>query len=187
MQATRVDAQNTHQGAQNTQNDCCSSAQSPKKDSKSYFNKYIPARISFLMLASGIIVDHFKLPFFTDTARIIWYSIAYFPVGIPVLKQGWHVILKGDFFTEFFLMGIATIGAFVLGHYHEGVAVMLFYTVGELFQHAAVDKSKQNIKALLDIRPNVALVFRDSRFVSVHPKEVLVGETVQVRTGEKVP
>lgn len=182
-----MDAKNTHHETQNTEDDCCSSAQSPKKDSKSYFNKYIPALLSFLMLVSGIIADHFKLPFFTDIPRIIWYSTAYFPVGIPVLKQGWQAILKGDFFTEFFLMGIATIGAFVLGHYHEGVAVMLFYTVGELFQHAAVDKSKQNIKALLDIRPNVALVFRDSRFVSVHPKEVLVGETVQVRTGEKVP
>src|SRR5690554_6282606 len=84
-------------------------------------------------------------------------------------------------------MGIATIGAFALGHYHEGVAVMLFYAVGELFQHSAVDKSKQNIQALLDIRPNSALVYREGGYVSVHPKEVFVGEKIQVRTGEKIP
>lgn len=169
------------------QDDCCSVTQKPKKTHKTNFTIYLPAILSFVMLIAGILFDYYDLTFFTGTFRIIWYTIAYLPVGYPVLKQGWESILKGDFFTEFFLMGIATIGAFALGHYHEGVAVMLFYTLGELFQHSAVSKSKQNIKALLDIRPNSALVFRDSEFVSVHPKEVMVGEKIQVRTGEKVP
>ena len=96
------------------------------------FKVYIPAIISFAMLIIGIILDYFDMPFFKDGIRIIWYGAAYLPVGLPVIKEGWESIKKGDFFTEFFLMSIATIGAFVIGQYPEGVAVMLFYAVGEL-------------------------------------------------------
>lgn len=166
---------------------CCGSTQNPEKENKTNYKIYLPAFISFIMLITGIVLDNLELPFFKGGVRLGWYLVAYFPVGFPVLKQGWESILKGDFFTEFFLMGIATIGAFALGHYHEGVAVMLFYTLGELFQHSAVHKSKQNIKALLDIRPNVAMVFRNGKFTAVHPQEVFVGEKIQVRNGEKVP
>lgn len=166
---------------------CCETSPSSEKAGSFKFKEYIPATISFLMLLFGILMDAFKVPFFHDIIQIIWYSIAYIPVGLPVLKQGWQHILKGDFFTEFFLMGIATIGAFALGHYHEGVAVMLFYSVGELFQHSAVHRSKQNIKALLDIRPKVAYALRNGHYVSVHPKEVSVGEKIRVRAGEKIP
>src|SRR5690554_952141 len=167
---------------------CCSTtADQNISEPKSKLATYTPAIVSFVMLVIGIILDHLEVAVFNNQVQIIWYSIAYLPVGLPVLKQGWDSILKGDFFTEFFLMGIATIGAFALGHYHEGVAVMLFYAVGELFQHSAVDKSKQNIQALLDIRPNSAMVYREGNYISVHPKEVFVGEKIQVRTGEKVP
>ncbi len=166
---------------------CCGSTQNLEKENKTNYKIYLPAFISFIMLITGIVLDNLELPFFKGGVRLGWYLVAYFPVGFPVLKQGWESILKGDFFTEFFLMGIATIGAFALGHYHEGVAVMLFYTLGELFQHSAVHKSKQNIKALLDIRPNVAMVFRNGKFTAVHPQEVFVGEKIQVRNGEKVP
>ncbi len=108
-------------------------------------------------------------------------------MGFPVIKEGWESIKKGDFFTEFFLMSIATLGAFAIGEYPEGVAVMLFYAVGELFQNAAVNRAKGNIKALLDVRPNEALVYRDDDFVSVNPETVEIGEKIQVRVGEKVP
>lgn len=166
---------------------CCGHSHSSDSHAHSGISTYIPAIVSFSMLIIGILLDHFNIAFFNDWIRLSWYTIAYLPVGLPVLKQAWDNILKGDFFTEFFLMGIATIGAFALGHYHEGVAVMLFYSVGELFQHAAVDKSRGNIKALLDVRPNSALVFRNNQFVSVHPEEVKVGEKIQVRNGEKIP
>ena len=96
-------------------------------------------------------------------------------------------IKNGDFFTEFFLMSIATLGAFAIGEYPEGVAVMLFYAVGELFQSAAVKKAKGSIKALLDVRPNEALVYRNKNYVSVNPETVAIGEKVQVRVGEKIP
>lgn len=172
--------------AENT-DDCCSTSHNHKEVHKTNFKIYLPAGISFMMLVIGIVADYLDLAWFNGAVRLIWYMIAYLPVGFPVLKQGWESILKGDFFTEFFLMGIATIGAFALGHYHEGVAVMLFYAVGEIFQHSAVDKSKRNIKALLDVRPNTARVFRNNTFISVAPQEVLVGEKIQVRSGEKVP
>src|SRR5690606_30262677 len=90
-------------------------------------------------------------------------------------------------FTEFFLMGIATIGAFYIGEYPEGVAVMLFYAVGELFQGAAVSRAKRSIKALLDVRPDTARVLRNGEFKVVDPTEVQVNETVQIKVGERVP
>ena len=182
-----MEKEHSHSPKENLDQDCCVSEAKAKKEETSNFKIYIPAIISFVMLITGIALDHFNVPFFSKQVRLVWYILAYLPVGFPVLKQGWDSILKGDFFTEFFLMGIATIGAFSLGHYHEGVAVMLFYTIGELFQHAAVHKSKQNIQALLDIRPNSAIVFRNGKFTQVHPQEVLVGEKIQIRTGEKIP
>lgn len=149
---------------------------------------YVPAIISFIMLVIGIALDYFNaVPFFKDYLRLAWYIAAYIPVGLPVLKEGWESIKKGNFFTEFFLMGIATIGAFAIGEYPEGVAVMVFYAVGELFQSAAVQRAKSNIKALLDLRPDQALVFRNHNFISVSPEEVKIGEIIQVRVGEKVP
>ena len=153
----------------------------------SSFKTYIPAITSFTMLIIGIISDYFDILFFKDWVRISWYSIAYLPVGFPVVKEGWRSIKKGDVFTEFFLMSIATIGAFIIGEYPEGVAVMLFYAVGELFQGAAVKRAKGNIKALLDVRPKEANVFRDGDFTSVSPEDVTIGEKIQIRVGEKIP
>ncbi len=156
-------------------------------ESVSNFKTYIPAIFSFVLLIIDIALDYFDASFFKDWLRIIWYVVAYIPVGFPVLKEGWKSIKNGDFFTEFFLMSIATIGAFIIGEYPEGVAVMLFYAVGELFQNAAVTRAKSNIKALLDVRPNEALVFRNNDYNSVNPETVEIGEKVQVRVGEKVP
>ena len=154
----------------------------------SNFRTYMPAIFSFVMLIIGIAVDYFDtFPFFEGWVRVVWYTVAYIPVGFPVIREGWNSIKNGDFFTEFFLMSIATLGAFAIGEYPEGVAVMLFYAVGELFQNAAVNRAKRNIKALLDVRPNEALVYRDNDFVSVNPETVEIGEKIQVRVGEKVP
>ncbi|MDC6388858.1 heavy metal translocating P-type ATPase [Maribacter sp. PR1] len=159
---------------------------SPEKASN--FSTYLPAIFSFVMLIAGIAIDYFDaFPFFKGWIRIVWYTVAYIPVGFPVIKEGWNSIKNGDFFTEFFLMSIATLGAFAIREYPEGVAVMLFYAVGELFQNAAVNRAKGNIKALLDVRPNEALVYRDGDFVPVDPETVRIGEKIQVRVGEKVP
>lgn len=148
---------------------------------------YLPAIISFILLIAGIILDYFDLTFFKEWIRVVWYGVAYIPVGFPVIKEAISALIKGEVFTEFFLMSIATIGAFAIGEYPEGVAVMLFYAVGELFQSAAVRRAKDNIKALLDVRPKIASVFRNDSLVEVNPNTVNVGESIQVKVGEKVP
>lgn len=151
------------------------------------FKTYLTAIFSFVMLIIGIAMDYFNVEFFKDWVRIVWYIVAYLPVGFPVIKEGWDSIKNGDFFTEFLLMSIATIGAFAIGEYPEGVAVMLFYAVGELFQNVAVSRAKSDIRALLDVSPNEALVYRNNDYVSVNPETVEIGEKVQVRVGEKIP
>ena len=174
----------------NDSENCCigNDGSHNSNDNASTFKIYLPATFSFVMLITGIIVDYLEIfPHFSDWIRIVWYVMAYIPVGFPVIIEGWESIKKGDFFTEFLLMSIATIGAFAIGEYPEGVAVMLFYAVGELFQSAAVKKAKGSIKALLDVRPNEALVYRNNNYVSVNPETVAIGEKVQVRVGEKIP
>lgn len=149
---------------------------------------YLPAGLSFVLLSTGLILDNiFAGNFFSGYLRLIWYIIAYLPVALPVLKESAELILQKDFFNEFTLMSIATLGAFAIGEYPEGVAVMLFYSVGELFQDSAVSKAKSNIKALLDIRPDAASVFRNGGFITVSPEEVTIGEKIQVKPGERVP
>ena len=152
----------------------------------SSFKTYLPAIGSLLMLLLGLAFDHyFKWALFTGMPRTIWYTVAYLIVGLPVLREAWAAMLKKDFFNEFSLMSAATLGAFAIGEYPEGVAVMLFYAVGELFQSAAVNRAKGNIKALLDVRPNTVDVFRNNAYETVAPESVEIGEIIQVRVGEK--
>jgi Cd2+/Zn2+-exporting ATPase len=151
---------------------------------------WLPAIISFVLLIAGIALDNWIKPtpsWFTGWARLFWYIVAYIPVGLPVVIKGIKTAIKGDVFTEFFLMSVATIGAFYIGQYPEGVAVMLFYAVGELFQDAAVNRAKRSIKALLDVRPDSADVLRNGIYVNLPPESVKVGETIQIKVGERVP
>lgn len=129
-----------------------------------------------------------ELPFFREGYfSLIWYVVAYLPVGLPVMKEAWESMKDKDYFSEFTLMFVATLGAFYIGEYPEGVAVMLFYSVGELFQEKAVDKAKRNIGALLDVRPEEAAVVRDGRVIIENPQSVKVGETIEIKTGGRVP
>ncbi len=146
---------------------------------------YLPAIFSLVFLLVGIVLDYTKVNFFTDYARAIWYIIAYLPVAYPVIKMAVKTIAIGDIFTEFLLMALATIGAFGLGEYPEAVTVMLFYTIGELFQGAAVDRAKRNIKALLDVRPSTANVLKNGAFEIVNPELVQIGDIIQLKAGEK--
>ena len=118
------------------------------------FQMFLPGIISFVLLITAIAFDNW-LPqtWFTGWVRIAWYVVAYLPVGSPVMKEAVESIGKGEIFSEFLLMCIATIGAFAIGQYPEGVAVILFYAVGEVFQTLAVKRAKSNIQALLDQRP----------------------------------
>ena len=153
----------------------------------SIFELFRPAIISFAFLISGILFDYvFHFPWFQGWLRLAWYLAAYLPVGLPVLKDAFKSISKGNFFSEFFLMGIATIGAFAIGEYPEGVAVMLFYSVGEAFQTMAVSRAKANIKSLLDQRPDEATVLRNGKTELIKAELVKVGDIVQLKPGEKL-
>ena len=158
-----------------------------QKKSESDWKQYLPASISFVLLITGLVFDYFIKPaFFHNYVRLVWYIVAYIPVGIPVIKDAIKSISRGAFFSEFFLMSIATIGAFFIKEYSEGVAVMLFYAVGELFQTAAVNRAKRSIKALLDIRPETVDVNRNGSIQTVSPSQVQIGEIIQTKPGEKV-
>lgn len=144
--------------------------------------------LSLTLLIGGVIFNAMDFSFFReDSLKLVWYSLAYLPVGLPVMKSAWQAILRKDYFSEFTLMSVATLGAFYIGEYPEGVAVMLFYAVGELFQDKAVDKAKRHISALLDVRPERTMVVRNEQLLSIHPKTVEVGETIEIKTGERVP
>lgn len=147
---------------------------------------YAPAISSLVLLLGGIGLDHYAPGWFGDPWRLIWYVVAYLPVGWPVLRRAWSSIRRGDVFTEFFLMSVATLGAFAIREYPEGVAVMLFYTIGELFQEAAVLRARRSIKALLDVRPDEVTVLRNGNAQVVKAATVAVGEVIQIRPGEKV-
>lgn len=123
---------------------------------------------------------------------IVWlktalFLISYFIIGYDILLKAWKGIIKGQVFDENFLMAVATIGAIALQEFSEGTAVMLFYQIGELFQGYAVGKSRRNIAALMDIRPDYANVEQDGELVQVDPDEVEVGTIITVLPGEKVP
>ena len=115
------------------------------------------------------------------------FAVIFLAIGWDVLWRAVKNIAHGKLFDENFLMTIATIGAFAIGEYHDAVAVMLLYQIGELFQHYAVGKSRKSIASLLDIRPETATVLRDGKETEVHPSEISVGEIFVVKAGEKLP
>lgn len=122
-----------------------------------------------------------------NTIKLTLFLVPYFIISYDVLLKAINNIKNGQIFDENFLMTIATIGAFIIGEYTEGVAVMLFYQVGELFQSYAVGKSRQSIASLMDIRPDFANIEKDGEIIEVDPDEVEIGQTIIVQAGEKIP
>lgn len=168
---------------------CCSTDHSKKSgdnEEHDHGASYLPTIISLVLLVGGIALDYFDVVWFTGYIKFGWFALAYIPVGAKVLLHAAKNIAKGDVFNEFFLMGIATLGAFFIGEYAEGVAVMLFYVIGEHFQESAVKKSRKSIKALIDNRPDIVTVFRNGQYLQVNPESVAIGETIQLKAGEKV-
>jgi Cd2+/Zn2+-exporting ATPase len=146
----------------------------------------LPA-ISAILLIVGIILQHSTALLDNTRVSFIYYLVAFLPVGLPVFKEAYTETKRGDFFSEFTLMALAAIGAFFIGEYPEAVAVMLFYTLGETLQDGAVDRASRNISNLLDVRPERTSVVRNGVVVEVAPKDVEVGETIQLKPGERVP
>lgn len=155
-------------------------------ESQSTFRMFLPAIISLAVLLIAIVFDNY-LPqsWFKGNVRIGWYIAAYIPVGFPVLKEAFKSITKGEIFSEFLLMSIATVGAFAIGEYPEGVAVMLFYAIGEVFQTLAVKRAKSNIKALLDQRPDTVTILVNNEAKTVKAETVNIGDIIQLKSGKK--
>ncbi|MCU0336567.1 MAG: cadmium-translocating P-type ATPase [Sediminibacterium sp.] len=180
--------QHTHEQSEELSHEdkCCSIEKQTSENWITKNSEYISTALSLFLLLLGIVLDYFLQDRLHPYFRIGLYILAYTPVGFPVIKNAIISIRKGEFFSEFFLMSIATIGAFFIGEYPEGVAVMLFYSVGELFQAAAVSRAKKSIKALLDVRPNEVSVLRNGNLERVNPSNVQIGEIIQIKPGEKV-
>ena len=145
------------------------------------------------ILTAAAMLIALKLIPVTGVLQLALYLVAYLVIGYDILKKAWRGILNRQVFDENFLMAVATIGAFALaivsrsGDYVEAIAVMLFYQIGELFQSYAVGKSRRNISALMDIRPDYANIERDGQLEKVDPDEVEIGSVIVVQPGEKVP
>ena len=150
-------------------------------------------KVLWRIIATAVLVAVVKLFSIGGVAGTVLYLAAYLIIGYDILRKAFRGIIKGQVFDENFLMAVATVGAIALavyeksGDYLEAVAVMLFYQIGELFQSYAVGKSRRNITALMDIRPDYANIEQDGQLTQVDPDDVPVGATIVVQPGEKVP
>ena len=155
-------------------------------------NKKQKKMLTRILITTVMLIALYFLPV-TGILQLALYLVAYLVIGYDILKKAGKGIANRRVFDENFLMAVATIGAFTLaiyqrsGDYTEGIAVMLFYQIGELFQSYAVGKSRKNISALMDIRPDYANIERDGKLEKVDPDEVAIGSTIIVQPGEKIP
>lgn len=155
-------------------------------------NKKQKKMLTRILIATVMLIALYFLPV-TGILQLALYLVVYLVIGYDILKKAGKGIANRRVFDENFLMAVATIGAFALaiyqrsGDYTEGIAVMLFYQIGELFQSYAVGKSRKNISALMDIRPDYANIERDGKLEKVDPDEVAIGSTIIVQPGEKIP
>lgn len=144
-------------------------------------------KVLIRIIASAVLMVLIELLSLEGYFRQGLYLLAYLVIGYDILKKAWKGIRNRQVFDENFLMAVATIGAILLGDYKEGVAVMLFYQIGELFQSYAVGKSRRNISELMDIRPDYANVEQDGKLEKIDPDEVEIGTVIVVQPGEKIP
>lgn len=144
-------------------------------------------RLWRIIIGAAVLATAVLLNLNNEWLQIALFIISYIIVGGDVVKRAVKNIFKGQVFDENFLMSIATIGAFFIGEYPEGVAVMMFYQVGELFQSYAVGKSRKSIASLMDIRPDYANVKKGDELVKVDPDEVQIGDIILIKAGEKIP
>ncbi len=144
--------------------------------------------LSLALLLAGFVLSAMDVQWFQSTwVRIAWYIIAWLPTGLGVLREAIEEAREGEVFSEFLLMSVASIGAFAIGEYPEAVAVMALYCIGEALQDRAVSHARGNIKSLIAFRPDHATVVRNGTLKTIAPAEVMVGDIVEVKPGERVP
>lgn len=146
-----------------------------------------PIVVSAVMLVAGLVAGWMDMQWFEGVVALVWYIVAFLPVGAGVMRSAVEHASHGDVFNEFMLMALASIGAFIIGEYPEAVAVMLLYQVGEMLQHRAVERVRRNISSMVAFRPDHAAVVRNGKVVTCAPEDVAVGETIEVKPGERVP
>ncbi|NOY48638.1 MAG: cadmium-translocating P-type ATPase [Chlorobi bacterium] len=161
--------------------------ETPKSKKGTSINKaYIAPVIGLFFLLLGIGLDFYDISFFKPPIPLVWFGIIYIIVGGPIVLRAAKLVVKGDIYNEFVLMSVATLGAFLIGSYEEGVAVMMFYVVGELFQEAAVNKAKRSIEALLKVQVEEVSVLENGKTAVKHPKDVEIGQIIQTKPGQKI-
>ncbi|MCH7524008.1 MAG: hypothetical protein IIC74_03095 [Bacteroidetes bacterium] len=149
--------------------------ETPKTNKATKINKaYLAPITGLFFLLLGIGLDLFDSSFFKPPVPLIWFSIIYIIVGATIVLRAAKLVVKGDIYNEFVLMSVATLGAFIIGSYEEGVAVMLFYIVGELFQEAAMNKVKRSVEALLKVQVEEVSVLENGKIITKLPKKVVV-------------
>lgn len=161
----------------------CESHEHEEGEKKSEIIRLVIAAV----FTAALIVFEEKIKNFSPLVFAVAFAVPYFISGADVLLSAVKNMFKGKVFDENFLMSLATVGAFAIGEYTEAVAVMVFYKIGELFEHYAVDKSHRSIAQAMDLRPDSACVIRDGAKMAVHPNEVRFGETISVKPGERIP
>ncbi len=169
------------------ENGACGTIKVNQKIETITIKAYFKPLIGLIFLLCGIGLNFFDTTFFTPTVSLLYFGILYIIVGKEVLLKAKALVFQGNIYNEFTLMSVATLGAFAIGSYAEGVAVMLFYIIGELFQESALIRAKQSIQALLSIQVEAVSVVRADGSVKVqHPRDVAVGAVIRVNAGEKV-
>ena len=158
-----------------------------KKEPSLSFKDFKTPLISALLLTFGILSNIFLNAQWSPYLSLFFYITSYLFSGIKVLKKALSLLKKGDFFNEFVLMSLATFGAFYIGEYVEGVAVMLFYTTGEIIQGGAVRAARNNIRDLLELQIKKAVILKDGIQIETHPDEVKIGDVLLVKPGELIP
>ncbi len=144
--------------------------------------------LSLALLLAGIAMSAMEVSLFSNSwIRLLWYAIAWLPTGCGVLREAIEAARDGEVFNEFLLMSVASIGAFAIGEYPEAVAVMTLYCIGEALQDSAVSRARSNIKSLIALRPDHAVIVRGDERTTVNPADVKVGDIVEVKPGERVP
>lgn len=174
----------THNCSHHKKDTCHCHKQSARQELKGW----LPLAFSFLMLGGGLLQDFLHPALFEIPGlRLAWYAAACLPVAIPIWKETKEAIRDKDYFNEFTLMLLASVGAFCIGEYPEAVGVLLFYSIGEELQERAVAGAKRSIQSLIDLKPSWTTVVKGGRAIKAKPEDVAPGETIEIPAGGRVP
>ena len=170
------------------EDNCCTTSNSPHEEHGEESLSWWQTVVSIILLIVGIAMSYLGIGWFQNGwVRLAWFAAAWLPTGLGVLREAIEAIHEGDIFNEFLLMTVASIGAFAIGEYPEAVAVMTLYCIGEALQDRAVSRARGNIKSLIAFRPDHAVIVNGDTRQTVDPTQVKVGDTIEVKAGERVP